>query len=156
MRERLTQWILAAILAVLASAAVPAPLRGGVPQKLDRSDLRIGSYAGQVHQVATAKTDGTTVEDDLPFRLTILRIEADGTVQARVVIQRHSGDIAGSIDAQNRLHLEGTLTHSALPGTWVFKLDALAKDDKLVEGTYTKVSDKIASRGTFRKATLER
>jgi len=124
--------------------------------KADRSDLQVGTYVGQVHQTATAKTDGTTVEDELPFRLTILRIAADGRVQARVAIQRHSGDLSGTVDAQNRLHLEGTLTHSVLPGKWEFKLDALAREETLLDGTYTKESPNIRSKGTLAVARLEK
>jgi len=142
--------------AAVVVAAASFPGWAEAPPKADRPDLQLGTYVGQVHQTATAKTDGTTVEDELPFRLTILRIETDGRVQARVVIQRHSGDLSGTVDPQDRLHLEGTLTHSVLSGKWEFKLDALAEEERLLEGTYTKDSPNIASKGTFAVARLEK
>jgi hypothetical protein len=116
--------------------------------------LKLGTYVADVTQTTKARSDGTTVTDNLKMKIKVISVEGE-RVKAQIVLNNEKGDVSGKVDSEGKLQLTGFLTHSMLPGEQEFRLTATVNEN-LVNGEYFKEDSRTISKGEFRIAVFEK
>ena len=155
LRKRCLILILPSLLSLLIIVSVGGVFAAPAMKPELKPSLKPGTYRATVSQTTTAIKTGETVEDNLKMELTVINIAKNGLVTAQMVLNREKGNLVGPLDSNGQLYLEGILRHSILAGEKIFKLQASVKGNSMIQGKYSKTSDKLRSTGHFAIAEPE-
>src|SRR5215216_4474216 len=61
--------------------------------------LKLGTYVAEVTQTTKARSDGTTVTDNLKMKIKIISVEGE-KVKDRIVLNNQKGDVSGKVDSE--------------------------------------------------------
>jgi hypothetical protein len=115
--------------------------------------LKPGTYRFEGAEDATFPS-GASFSDKIIMRIKIESIGADRNVKAELYRGGGKGQLKGNIDDKGNLQLEGPYIDPHGSG-WNFKLKAIVKADKLINGNYLVTRGGIESKGTFDVAIME-